>query len=682
MLAGSGGVAYRAGDSLSLVEDTLSASSTDGLTIDVMWDALEARGIRAADLRQDSAGLVTSLRSSRAPVPATPTGSAEGGWDVTTRAGAIGGAGTQPRHERPASDLLGTGALWLEDELGRGGFAAVYAAREPALGRSVAAKVSLRPGDAAEQAMLEREARIQGLLEHPNLPPIHQLVRRDGAVIVVMKRVDGHTWEDHLRRTTDPALRDGAWPHEQIEHELRTLQQICKAVHFAHRSGILHRDIKPDNVMLGSFGETYLIDWNSALSLPGFDRPGIPRCAEVNEVHGTLGYMPPEVAGVVSQKIMETTDVYLLGATLHRILTGRAPHARAELAASLYASFRSEPISYPAHIPQMLARICQKAMAAAPEERHPSAEAFEAELEAFLQHQHAWMLQRDGEARMAAALEMWQRDGAHSPAVQACYREGRLLLDMALRAWPNQGEILASFGRSCARMAEAALGVSALELARAYLADAPVALPEVQAALAAAEAERAERLRIHRGRAFAWDIDAGSGERGIAAALVGLSAVLSYLVPAVLGAAGLVAISHASFATAQGCQLAWFLCLVWLFRRHAPWNAATRQVSLALVLVPIGHMVTMGVGAHFGLPFPATLVLSVWMVILLWLVIGLGLDARYLPAPVALIVACGLAAWMPTFALFFVAGAYAVSLPLTAWWQRRRGARATGALAG
>ena len=220
----------------------------------------------------------------------------------------------------------------VSGEIGRGGMGTVYAAIDTALGREVALKVSNTVASAAFERRLAAEAKILARLEHPGIVPVHDVGRlADGRLFYVMKLVHGRTLRDYLQHASD------------LSDRLRIFERICEAVAFAHARRILHRDLKPDNVMIGSFGEVMVMDWGvaTALSSPGDgggeDPPGT--------VLGTHGFMAPEQARGELDQLDERTDVYGLGAILFALLTRQeTPIAAGTPALAALAAFPAIPV--------------------------------------------------------------------------------------------------------------------------------------------------------------------------------------------------------------------------------------------------------------------------------------------------------------------------------------------------
>src|SRR3954468_5595472 len=147
---------------------------------------------------------------------------------------------------------------------------------------------------------------------------------------------------------------------DALDWNLQQLGHVCHAVAFAHSRNILHRDLKPQNIMVGGFGEVYVLDWGIAVSLVDDGSGRLPLAADCHDLAGTLAYMAPEMLGDASLSIQ--TDVYLLGAILFEIITGKPPHVTSSIAATLASVSLSEP-EFPPGTPDELAAICRRAMA-------------------------------------------------------------------------------------------------------------------------------------------------------------------------------------------------------------------------------------------------------------------------------------------------------------------------------
>ena len=221
----------------------------------------------------------------------------------------------------------------------RGGIGQVWLARDGELGRDVALK-ELRPDRAENPVTWERflkEARVTGQLEHPGIVPIYDLARRshDQQPFYTMRFVKGHTLAEaitayHQKRI---AGTSGSLDRQAL---LNAFVAVCNAVAFAHSRGVIHRDLKPQNIVAGDYGEVIVLDWGLAklLDRPEQD-PGTPPVVLEEEqgatmpgqVLGTPAYMAPEQAAGRLDLIDQRTDVYGLGAILYEILTGGPPFA-------------------------------------------------------------------------------------------------------------------------------------------------------------------------------------------------------------------------------------------------------------------------------------------------------------------------------------------------------------------
>ncbi len=241
--------------------------------------------------------------------------------------------------------LLG-GALLLEEEIGRGGMGTVYRARHVRLGRTVAVK--FLPSDLANQkefeARFEREARALARLNHPNIVGIHDFGRDDGVSFLVMEYVEGKPLTDQLPLSVSRAAEIAA--------------QICDALSYAHRQGIVHRDIKPDNLLMDGSGRVKIADFGIA-RIVGPDARGWTVTSK-DETVGTPHYIAPEaLTGAAPDPRM---DIYSLGVVLYQMLTGKLP----------VGNFASAPPPFD--------RIVRKALAPEPAARYSTADEMKRDL--------------------------------------------------------------------------------------------------------------------------------------------------------------------------------------------------------------------------------------------------------------------------------------------------------------
>src|SRR5213079_2840832 len=211
-----------------------------------------------------------------------------------------------------AAEMLGElGDYELLGEVGRGGQGVVFCARQKSLNRTVALKV-INLGQWASKAHVKRfrrEAEAAASLDHPCIVPIYEVGERDGSCYFSMKFVEGGQLDEVSRRRP-----------MSIRHAAELIAKVARTVHYAHEHGILHRDIKPGNILLDDKGEPHLTDF------------GLARLVETEstitrtlELLGTPSYMAPEQAAGNNTQLTSATDVYGLGAVLYRLLTGHPP---------------------------------------------------------------------------------------------------------------------------------------------------------------------------------------------------------------------------------------------------------------------------------------------------------------------------------------------------------------------
>jgi tetratricopeptide (TPR) repeat protein/tRNA A-37 threonylcarbamoyl transferase component Bud32 len=227
---------------------------------------------------------------------------------------------TTPHIPSPLPEAPVIAGYRITEEIARGGMGCVYGGHDLMLDREVAIK-TLLPGANAERFVTE--AKITARLPHPNIPPVHALgTLPNGTPWLAMKRIHG--------QTLAALLKARPWPSGDLSRFVQIFEQIAQAVGFAHRRGVIHRDLKPLNVMVGEFGEVQVMDWGLAKYLESHNHPGAETesrdRAGVESTHagailGTPGYMSPEQAR--GEPVDARADVFALGSILAAILTGK-----------------------------------------------------------------------------------------------------------------------------------------------------------------------------------------------------------------------------------------------------------------------------------------------------------------------------------------------------------------------
>ncbi len=291
--------------------------------------------------------------------------------------------------------------------LGRGGMGEVMEGYDRDLGRRVALKVArdARSLDEKRLARFVAEAQLTAQLEHPNIVPVHEFgISREGegGVFYSMKKVDGIALADALLLVeggdTDAKER---WSRRRL---LNVFVQICHAMAYAHERGVIHRDLKPDNVMLGEFGEVLVLDWGLARLVDRMDvdtlrgattaevrtaREGVSLTRDGTTV-GTPGFMSPEQADGRLSELGPASDVWSLGAILYTILTGTFPHQATDLMMQIQHTIMP-PVqdcrerAPQRRIPEERALICNRAVQLQAADRYEDAGELGAALEAFLE---------------------------------------------------------------------------------------------------------------------------------------------------------------------------------------------------------------------------------------------------------------------------------------------------------
>lgn len=303
-------------------------------------------------------------------------------------------------------------------EIAQGGMGRVVAVKDRSLRRRVAMKLLISPNGKANRQQVNRllaEAQTTGQLEHPNIVPIHEVgIYQDDKYYFTMKLVKGTTLKDIFRQIHKKDIS----PDEKysLPRLLAIFQQIANGLAFAHSRGVIHRDLKPDNIMIGEFGEVLIMDWGIAKLVGRNSDPKPTAAAEgdnsfakqfdsidsqekdgtvAGTVAGTVGYMSPEQARGEIDKLDARTDIFSLGAMLYEMLAGSPPYNQPKAKDRLKAAANEMPVespitrlrkaNYSRRIPREVAAIAMKAIAAKAEARYQSAQEFFNDIQRYLE---------------------------------------------------------------------------------------------------------------------------------------------------------------------------------------------------------------------------------------------------------------------------------------------------------
>lgn len=472
--------------------------------------------------------------------------------------------------------------------LGEGGMGRVHLARQPLLDRDVAIKRVRPDAPRAAATSLYREARTMGSLEHPNILPVHALgADSDGQPILVMKRVTGVAWLELIGRDDHPAWNWWTGVVTQpIARHVEILIAVCRAVQFAHERGVLHLDLKPENVMLADDGGVYVLDWGVARRL---DSP-LP-----HPVAGTPCYMPPEQVDPL-RPLSPATDTFLLGGCLYHALTGVPPHHGTTLQEVVAAALRSDPPEFGPDVPEALAAITLRALSADPAARFRSAADLRQELMGWIRTRGAAELARSA---AEAADRMTEALAAPDPdpiLVSRAFAEARFGFDRALEQWPTSPE--ARSGRTAVLRA-----MTSFEIGRDNLDHAAALLDELggdDGLTARLDAARA-RVQVFKKLAHDADLSVGRLQRsalGVALAVMG--AVISASV--YLGLMG----DPDTFGTREVLYVGivfntTILTLAWFGRRALFLNAINAAITWSVIIAGLLALASRTIGWASGL---------------------------------------------------------------------------------
>ena len=262
-----------------------------------------------------------------------------------------------------------------EDPIGHGATSTVVRVFDTLLERTTAHKI-LKPqlgGSAGHIDWFSDEARLTGKLEHPNIVPVHDFgLTETGRPYINLKLVEGDTLA-HLVAIAGPERL----AHDRMAYFVQVLIKVCDALSFAHSQGIVHLDLKPENIMVGRFGEVYLMDWGVAVRLDDQEEPP--------HLQGTPAYMSPEQ--ISGDGVDPRTDVFALGATLYAVVAGHAPYQGSALQAlgqAYEAAWTPLESLLGEQVPPGIEAIIERAMQRLPDDRYPDVRSLQDDLSAWL----------------------------------------------------------------------------------------------------------------------------------------------------------------------------------------------------------------------------------------------------------------------------------------------------------
>lgn len=382
------------------------------------------------------------------------------------------------RSFKPREDNDATSSEYrLLELLGEGGMGKVYKARQNSIDRNVAVKM-LKSDKVDEETQREflAEAVVTGDLEHPNIVPIYELGTNDNdALFYSMKRVVGTPWDEAVKDKT------------QTEN-LDILMKVADAVGFAHSRGVIHRDLKPENVMLGGFGEVLVMDWGLALTTEVFNEShGVEASGGMG---GTPAYMAPEMIIGKPEDIRPTADIYLLGAILYEIITGRAPHTGTDARDCLLSAAKN--IIVPTEKKNELVDIALRAMSDLPGDRHQTVSEFQESIRQYLSHSESVALStRAAEDLIVAAKTADYQD----------YARALFGFQEALELWDANTAAQKGVGKARLKYAASAFDKGDFDLAASLLKEENPDEIELLEKVRAAQTERdarQQRLKVIR----------------------------------------------------------------------------------------------------------------------------------------------------------------------------------------
>jgi serine/threonine-protein kinase len=518
--------------------------------------------------------------------------------------------------------------------------AVILEGQQRSLGRAVALKTLRDEDDSkAKRDALVREGQVMALLEHPNIVPIYTLSRVGNKPAIVLKKIAGERWGDRLRAA-------------DLEWNIGILFRVIDAIRFAHSRGILHCDLKPSNVMIGEFGEVYVLDWGSAVSTREEHRGRLPLATEAVRLAGSPPYMAPEVLSR-RQPPSEATDVYLLGAILYELVMGTPPHMAASQDEMCRKVERNQPV-YSRDLPIELVALLKRAMRKDPAQRFQSVDAFKSALADFMEHRASEDLLVRGQLLLEALrVESAVPDAEQRGELYGIYRRCKFTLQESLRLWPDNAEASTALERCGDLVVDYELSRGEPAAAAALLAELGITSGEragaVQAALRLRNRREAEADSLRRDTDFNTD----AGTRRVVMASIGL---LWAFVPLWL----FVALAETSYASQSAAHVG-FLGVLGLIGLRGRMCTSINRALFQIVLCGALSAIAVNFGSWMmGLPPFEAQVYHLFVFFVCGLTTTFTLDWRAWPTTLAYFVAYLLSAYQPDLCLLAMSAANTV----------------------
>lgn len=590
--------------------------------------------------------------------------------------------------------------LAIKDTLGEGGMGLVELADQLSVGREVAVK-KVRQNARSERntLVLLREGWTTGRLEHPNIVPVYTLGRDpDGEPLIVMKKIAGTSW---LEVIDDPQKAPDSFDADDpMELHVEILIQVCNALHYAHSQGIIHRDLKPENVMLGAFGEVYVLDWGIAVSLRD-DESQLARAADVTQPAGTPAYMAPEMVDGDGTRLGEHTDLFLLGAILYEVLTGRPPYSGNSLYALMLEAYACEPEDLGDDVDAELAAISRQAMARDPSERFESARALRDALYDYRRHRQVRRLTDRGDERRRQVQELLSHSNDSSddtsndtsddigddtsaatnssdsdqPPVDErhLYRvfgECRFAYEQALELRPDDPQALTGLQKALEAMADRAIKREAHRAAALLIADLPRPNPDLEARQQALAQRMSNRRQdFEQLQKLRHNVDVNVGRQG---RVYFLSIVGAIWVFVATGAAFIleqqwVRLTYPKIMAQILGILGFMAALGYFQRRRIFENEHNRRMIYSVLVMFIGSVCLRGLGWVVGVDIPLIFIMECTLYATGAAMLGVALDRRLIAAGLPFLGTALIGAIWPAKLFWAFAAANAAAVTILVW---------------